>query len=185
MLRVTTRWTGVQGTPYWSTHYFGGVTEADATAAAAAVVNFWQDCAQVIVNLLTPTIQPEVELVETATGQTSGVFTVPTDEAPPTASGTPLPWANQGLLRWRTGVFIGGREIRGRTFIPGPTEDNNTQGDVPPGYTNITNLAASNLITAGAGAGSLVVYSRTHAQAAVVQSASTWDQWAVTRSRRD
>lgn len=186
MLRVTTVWGGVgQGLPYYSTHYFGGETSGEAAAAAAAVAEYWNDNSQIITTGLVPVVQPEVEVVQPTNGQTIGVHVVTPPESDVAATGDVLPWTTQGLVRWRTGVFVGGREIRGRTFLPGMMEANNLVGVPAPTWNTIANQAAASLITASVPAGDLVVYSRTHFQAAVVTSGSSWNQWATVRSRRD
>lgn len=186
MIRVTTIWGGTgQGLPYYSTHYFGGTTEGEADAAVAAVSEFWQACSTITDTGLAPVIQPEVEVVDVASGQVTGVFITEPDQPDMTASGDTLPWATQGLIRWRTGVFEAGREIRGRTFLPGMMEANNVLGVPASSWVTLANTAASTMLTESTGAGGLVVYSRTHGQDALVSVGSAWNQWASVRSRRD
>lgn len=186
MIRVTTEWTGtLPGVPYFSTHYFAGDTAGEADAAAAAVVSLWQEVDTVVSTGLTWTVPTEVEFVDEATGAITGVEAVAGGTGAGQNGSDPLPMATQGLLRWRTGVFVSGRELRGRTFIPGPTEPNNLLGVPDPNYKGVLGPAGVNFLTAAAGGGGLVVYSPTHAQAATVQSSSVWNKWSILRSRRD
>lgn len=186
MLRVSTTWSGTfQGLPYFSTHYFGGSSELEATAARAAVTTFWQGVDDRVINNLTWTISGEVEVVDPATGQTIGVFGGASVTGSGADTGDAMSPALQGLVRWRTGDFVGGREIRGRTFLPGPSENSSTEGVPIATYITGMETAAQNLIAGSSTAGGLVVYSPTKNQAAEVSSSSVWSQWAVMRSRRD
>jgi len=186
MLRITTEFSGtLQGTPYFNQLYFGGDTSGEADAASAAVAAWWVAMEDAFSLLLTWTINTEAEFVDEVTGQITGIETVPGGTGIGDATGDALSPASQGLVRWRTGVFVAGKEIRGRTFIPGPTEDVNQLGHPSAGYLPLVNTAAADLITAASGGGGLVVWSRTHGQAAAVATGSVWNQWAVLRSRRD
>lgn len=184
MLRVTTAITGGPGGSQWSTHYFGGSTSGEAVVAAQAVRNFWAELANVL--RIGHTFNPvdDVDLVDPATGLITGVFPTTTAVVNGTAADTALPWATQGLIRWRTGDYVNGREIRGRTFIPGFTEAAQVSGS--PDATTITKIngAGDILLAAASGAGDLVVYSPTHRVASEVTSRSAWSEWAVLRSRR-
>jgi hypothetical protein len=185
MLRVTTRFIGPPGSPYWSTHYFGGGTQPEADAAAAAVRTFWAGLVSGLRTDMLATIEPEVEQVDPVGGNVVAVYQTDVPSVDMTSTGDPLPMSTQLLVRWRTGVFVEGKEIRGRTFIPGYTENSSTAGR--PIATTISGVLtlAQGLITDAAAAGELVVYSPTYDQAAAVTATSVWTEWAVLRSRRD
>lgn len=185
MLRTTTIFTGLQGAPYYSTHYWGGTEPGEADAVVAALAQFWTDTAPQRFIQLVGTIQGEVEVVDPATGQVTAIYNTDDPVQAGTNTTTQLSGATQGLLRWRTGVFVGGREMRGRTFLPGPTEGLNDNGNPSGPYQGAYTTAAEALILAAPPSSGLVVYSPTHRQFAAVQAASTWNRWAVTRSRRD
>jgi len=186
MIRTTVTWVGTApGLPFYSSHYFEGDTQGEADAAVAAVVEFWQALSTLTTSAIDAVVSPEVEVVDPASGQVTGVFQTAGGTAEMTASGEPLPWTTQGLVRWRTGVFVGGREIRGRTFLPGPLEANNAVGVPASSYFTLANTAIAGFLTDAAAAGGLVVYSRTHGQAALVAAGNVWTQWATVRSRRD
>ena len=186
MLRISTTFTGsIPGLPYFSQHYFGGDTGGEADAANAAIVAFWTAAEDAFTSSLTWTVSTEAEFVDEVTGQVTGVETTAGGTGIGDAAGQILSPASQGLIRWRTGVFVGGKEIRGRTFIPGPTEDINEIGVPSSGYFPVTNGAAAGLISGSSAAGNFGIWSRTHGQFAVAVTGSTWNQWAVLRSRRD
>ena len=78
---------------------------------------------------------------------------------------------------------MGGRQIRGHTFIPAPTEASNTTGSPIAAYVTRLQTAITNLVLATTPA--LEVYSVTHRQDELVISGVASPQWAVLRSRRD
>jgi hypothetical protein len=87
-----------------------------------------------------------------------------------------------GVVRQHTGLFIAGRELTGKIWIPGPTEDDNGVGIPTATYlSDIDTAYNANLI---AGVTDLVVWSRKHFQFFTVTSGSVWSQWGSLRSRR-
>jgi hypothetical protein len=187
MLRVRVDWNGAfPGVPYFTNLYFGGSDDPAAEAAGTAVANWLNSIDTAYTTSLTATIRPDVDLVNPATGETTQVFDINTDVAVPGAStGEQLPPNSQGLIRWRTGVFIGGREIRGRTFVPGAVEGHNVLGAPNSVYLGIIGTACAALRTDGIAAGGFGIYSQTHNQFQIAQSHSVWAKWATLRSRRD
>lgn len=185
MLRIKVTWNAPQGAPYYTTFYFGGDTAGEADAAAAAVADFLGVVDGNIATTYSWTIDTEAEFVDPVTGNITGVETVAGPTGTGGGSGDPLPFTSQALVRWRTGQFVNGREIRGRTFFPGFVETSSTGGGVTASLIPGMNTAATNFVTASSGGGGLVVYSPTHGLAAQVTVASTWNQFAVLRSRRD
>lgn len=182
MYRVRTVFQGVTGSPWVSTAFFdsGAGTAQDAVTATGT---FWQAADSLMEASVTWSTQADVETVNANNGQVTAV----TSTTPVTGAGvagqTGLPIASQMLVRWRTGVYIAGREIRGRWFIPGIAVSINNDGQ-PTGPSVITvNTAASTLI--GDANSQLVIWSRANTQQAVVSSGTCWTQFAVLRSRRD
>lgn len=181
--RVETVILGVAGTPYLSVMHFDGTGGTQAQAAADAVSTFWGGIQSAMSSTLTAEVQPEVVEFTLATGQPTGVHSVTGSSTTGSEAGEPLPWATQGLIRWRTGFFAGGREVRGRTFIPGPTENRSTAGRPDSAYQTDLQNAASALI--GNAEANFGVYSPTKAAFASATASSVWGQWAVMTSRRD
>jgi hypothetical protein len=145
-LRVRTTLSGVTGAPYLATMHHSGGGSTDAAAAATAVRNFW---AAIAPSMAAPThivVDPEVEEFTPGTGDITAVHNTTTAAIDSSGSGEPLPWGIQAVVRWRTGVFSEGREIRGRTYIPCLTEGHNTLG-VPSGaLVTILETAAAALL---------------------------------------
>jgi hypothetical protein len=87
------------------------------------------------------------------------------------------------LIKWRTGIYLAGREIRGRTFIPGLDAFTNAEGVVD---TTVHDALSDDLATwLGGLSAPPLIWSRTHGDSAAVAAAEVWDQFAVLRSRRD
>lgn len=185
MIRVTVVHSGLEGLPGYSQHFFEGDTQGEAEAAVTAVGDFWDDLSVVTSSALDSRTEAEVFQVDPATGLTTNVFTTTPRNMGGATSGDVNPFATQMLLRWRTGVFVGGREVRGRTFVPGTLEAQNTNGRPLAAALAFAQTAINTYLTASSGAGGAVVYSRANGQAALVSSGTPWDQWAVLRSRRD
>ena len=73
ILRVRTTWTGYQGVPYLSTHYFTRTDADSAGYAADAVQALWVGCEAIISNQLSWNVEPEVAVLESTTGALTGV----------------------------------------------------------------------------------------------------------------
>lgn len=182
MYRVRTVFNGVQGSPWLSTMFFASETFT-AADAVTAVGQFWTSIQTLQGNDITWATEGDVETVDAATGQTTAVEST-TPQTGAGSAATPLiSIASQGLVRWRSGFYIAGREVRGRTFIPGLTSTAVDDGSVAAGTRTDIQTAADALI-ADANS-SLVVWSRAHGQQPNAESASVWANFAVLRSRRD
>jgi hypothetical protein len=183
VLRVRTNFTGPQGSPWVSTIYGDGISQVEAEAQVLSIGTFWGAVDALMNNDVDWATEAEVERVNVATGDVEAVFVT----TPQTGTGALvtelLPLVAQAVVRWRTGVFVGGREIRGRTFIPGLTEAANTGGSVTPANAATIQAAAQAMIDDVTW--EMVVWSRTHAQAPEVATASVWSQFSYLGSRRD
>lgn len=184
MLKVTTVLTGVPGAPYYSTDHYNGTTSGEAVQGVSASRQFWFQLEGFLNGAMSAQVQPEVQVIDPATGEITGEFNVPSGPVEFTAGGEPLPWATQGLISLRTATFVGGRRLRGRKFVPGWPETASTDG-VPTGPCIAAMEGAySFLAGVGAGAGGLCVYSPTHHTTGAVVSGTAAGQWSVLRSRR-
>lgn len=181
MQRIRTIFTGVAGTPWYNNLYFNEES-GSPNDRISAVFEFWNTLAAVINDSVTFQVQGDVAFVDDATGDIVEVQTDLAQSGAGDETGDPLPHANQGLLRLRTGVYVGGRQIVGRVFVPGMTESVATNG-------LLTSTAITQLETAAAvlkdDEGSWRVYSPTKHTSADITSWSAWNQFAVLRSRRD
>lgn len=181
IMRVRTVFNGVQGAPYYSNLYFDATTPTPVQVTNA-VTQFWQDIKAVICNDLSWTVEGDVAVIDDVTGNISDIVQGTENSSVGTDSADMCPLTTQGLIRARTGTFVAGREIRGRIFIPCPSEGSNLQGAPTSTYTADLTGGAAALITAGV---DWVIWSRARGQSAQVGSVSTWNQWATLRSRRD
>jgi hypothetical protein len=182
--RVRSVFTGVAGSPAYVNTYF----DADSTSAGAyqaAMLIFWGDLQNAIradanVEMLNP-----IPIVSSLTGQVVDVAVGDGGTVDFADSADPLPTANQLLVQLHTGVFVGGREIRGRMFIPYMTEAANTGGKTTSAAKNAVTDALDDMNDISHANGAFVVYSPTHHRFEYVSGYTVWDQWAVMRSRRD
>ena len=179
--RTQTVLTGVEGAPWYSTLYW------DLSYSAADMVEhtaeLWEILDNRIVNEVAWEVSGIVEFIDDVTGTvlTAGVTDAVTGAGE--AAGEMLPAATQVLIKWRTGVYVAGREIRGRLFVPGLDQFMNNEGSVEA-------VAAGDLSDElatwlGGLTATPLIWSRTHGDSASVTAAEVWDQFAVLRSRRD
>nr|CRY97400.1 hypothetical protein [uncultured prokaryote] len=202
MLRATITWTGETGAPYFSTlHCKGGDDAESAADFGAAITTFLNASKAYFANDLTAQLNSPIFAMNEETGEIFEAFPNSAAGVTGTATGGILPPSNQGLIRWGTASYVGGRNVKGRMFFPGPTKDFDTDGAPYSTYkinlaTYATNFLAACNTTPLTG---LVVYSRPveakpsavppvvgRAGAAhEITSAQTWVKWAILRSRRD
>lgn len=147
------------------------------------VRDFWNALSGVISSSVTYHIDGAVEIVDPVTGKPTGidqgttrtnVFTAPTDS---------LPWQTQALIYWNTGSWIGGRQVRGRTFIPGMVEMNNN-GDGSMGSSLLTTLGTAATVLSNATTCTPGIYSRKHTNTYPIVSHTVIGHWSVMRTRR-
>jgi hypothetical protein len=177
--RVRTSWSGLPGTPWVSTHYFQQAL-LGAVEAAEAVGAFWEDMDPQISLSALWVVEGDVTEIDQVTGATIGLSPVTPIAGSGSAGGDRSPAAAQGLIRWRTGVYAAGREIRGRTFIPGVCESSGASVPLPAYMAALNAAAATLILTPG-----FSVWSKTHGLAPSVDGGFAWNQYAVLRSRRD
>ena len=181
MLRLRVVWSGLA--PGVSVLHFNPAADDQAAADAARThVETWLNVVNNYVSVLEGmTVDTEVDVVDVGSGALTGSFNVTTTLIVGASSDNPVPNAAMGLSRWRTGVFIAGRELRGRTFIPAITEvaidANGNLASAPKAVLEAANLA---LITNS----DLAIWTPTHAAVASVSATSWWGEFAILRSRR-
>lgn len=172
--------TGVAGTPYYSNLYYG-----DSVAAQDAVDStkeFWDICAEFMVNDLQFAVDGTVVTIDAASGEITGSTAATGDVGQGTSTTEMLPRADQLLIQWGTGVYVEGRQARGRTFVPALADFNNAEGVVATA--TLTTLT-TNLEGWLAGDPGLLIWSKKAGLSNVPNSVSVWNQFSVLRSRRD
>lgn len=180
--RVRVVWTGVAGSPAYSNFYFLN-NLSGAQAYIAPVGNFISSAVQYVHQSVTATVQPEVPLIDSATGDVMGVDLGSAVAHPGARTDEIMPPINNLLIRWNTDVFAGGRRVKGRTFIPYPTQLLNESGKVETSSRNGLTAAANTLVNVADV--DLVIWAKTSGGVAPVTLANVWDQFAALRSRRD
>lgn len=166
------------------------VMHFDDAAAASAINDLLRAgvlaLASVLAQSTTVTLNPTIRVLDTATGaltdeESAGAF------APVVGTGGPssVPNAAQGLIRANTSMFVRGRRLKGRVFIPGLS----TAAQAATGHLSTTAISA---LQACADEwdmlGTWVIWSRpidgAGGVAAAVNTTSVWDEFAVQRRRR-
>jgi hypothetical protein len=179
--RVRTAITGSVGGPMLNTLWFDAAGGTEQQAATAAQL-FWHNARLRISNAFSMLVEPLVYTVDIATGLANGSRTVTTSVETGGVSSDNMPGYVQGIVVWHTGVFVGGREVIGRTFLPGVTEGDNSNSAPSGSYLTDMGSAATALETTVAPP--FVIYSPTHHVAVPVASHAVDSQWAILKSRR-
>lgn len=183
MYRVTTEFSGPMVNGGGVSQMYFSEDGGSAANALAAVNTFWTSARDAVHVSTTIRTSGEIEVVNLAGEITGTIAAGDSVSRLGTDDSDPLPPQTQALVRWRTGIFTSGREIRGRTFIPSGGEAFSVAG--VPGGGRLTTLAtAAGSLVSDTNSG-LVVFSRTHAAQAIVSSAQVAPKFAVLRSRRD
>lgn len=184
--KIPVVWNGPSA-PLLSTHWFHSnafpVDPAAALANHIAVATFWFAARAVIANEFSYVVTPQLTAYDEVTGVTIGTQTIPnTAAASGTDAGDNCPYQTQGEMALKTGVFVEGREIQGRIYIPGVTENFNVQGAPDSGYVTTLQTAANTFVTSTSPLQQ--VWSRTHGRDEPVTGIVVRPQWKVLRSRR-
>lgn len=191
--RATLTVSGVQClvTTYWDdVAIVGGA--ALATEALARVRACFNSLAGLIVAGSTIAFDTSVVQLNPTTGQATAAFTGAAPAAVTfTGSGDPLPFQTQALVRYGTGVFVRGRRLIGRTFVPGLLESSSTSGIGPSSALQTSlNTAFGLLGTTVVSNINQIVWSRPNpavpgsGQSEPVTSRSASATWAVQTGRR-
>lgn len=192
-LRTTITSNGVPSllTTYWTTS--NPVPDnATATEAAARVRAMLNSAAARFLASTTVSYDVNVQILTVETGELVNVATAtPPAAVTFTGVGNVMPGQTQGLARLGTSNFVRGRALKGRIFLPGVIQGDNTTTGVPGStYISSWNTALGLLGTTIVTPISQIVWSRPTAPGAAdgsagpVTSRSTAATWAVQRSRR-
>nr|CRY97804.1 hypothetical protein [uncultured prokaryote] len=164
-------------------HFIEATPVADQRSALAAFLNA---CDAELTTTTTWTIRQEGRELDTATGALVGAWT---DSTPHTGSGgngtAVVADATQVLIRWNTGNIVGGRFLKGRTFLPGLATIEVNGGNLnPAARTTFLNAAAAFI----AAAVQVAVWHRPQSGSGgavwAVETADVWSELAVLRRRR-
>lgn len=182
ILRQRVVWTGVAGAPFYS-NFYAVNGDVDAISFHTAVTALCNSLAGKIRRDLTGTVESDVPLIDSVTGEIQGIDSVAVSSIDCLDEQEPLPTATQVLVRLKTNAFIGGRRLQGRFFMPGITQYFNVDG--------VPDVAAATAVETSFSAylttmeGFACVWSRKTGAVAPISDINVWNQFAVLRSRRD
>lgn len=144
---------------------------------------FLTNLSTIIRSTVTVRVDPVTEILDSVTGTiiNSETATSPTTVTC-TDTGQSLPAQAQGLIRWRTGFYSFGRELRGKTYIPAPTEGSSDGLPLGPYITTVTN-AASTFINDCTPDEPLLVWGKTHGVVAPIKAGPVSGSWHTLRGR--
>lgn len=144
--RVNVAWQNWPGAPGVSTFFFGSTSQAKQDALRT----FFDAIKALIPSGLTIQVPSTGDIIDEATGNITGTWSVATPEAVVTGTGAGAYAGNAGLVvHWLTSTIIGTRRLRGRTFIV-PTIATTFETNGSPTATAMSTLstAATALVTA-------------------------------------
>lgn len=183
MYRVRTTVTGVPGSPYYINLYYDASAGTADDAATAQHQFLTQGIAGNVLAPATWYTEPDVPVYDSATGQIVRMESWTGAGLTGTNVSEAVPQAAQLLVRWNTGVYVNGRQVKGHTNIPRlPEQDNAGNGTVQPVAMTTWQGRAISLIADPDC--TLVVYSRKTGTFEPVTVPAIWNQWAILRSRR-
>lgn len=189
--RVTAVWTGFTGGPGYTSFYFSPFTGGgDAAAARGRVRAFFAAMSQQIATSSLITVSPTIEVVDESTGELQGYIDDETEVSPvPGASSGSYVGSAGGVVSWNTNTVVGGRRVRGRTFVV-PMRTNAFDGDGTLAPSTITAMRdGADALLEAEFEQELVIWSRPRAGSPGVIAPVTGyripDMAAVLRSRRD
>jgi len=145
---VPVKWTGEPGAPYFSQFWFGLGAIGDGTEAqdVTSVNTYLAAIKGNICAALSYAVGLTGFQVDSSTGQIVGSTAIAGAASACTGGANPLPFGTAGRIVWSTGIFAGGREIKGRFFCPAPDEVDNGAGVPTAGYLTAMNTPAAALI---------------------------------------
>lgn len=151
IIKQTMVWTGFIGAPGYSSFYHrvGGSEPAAEQAGHNAVANFASLLQGLIPGDVILTVDPLWQALLDTTGEVVAEGTVATP-AEPVAGTVAGGWAgNTGYaIEWVTGTFIGGRRLRGRTYVVPGAGGFDVDGTLTPGTLTALATAALAIVAA-------------------------------------
>lgn len=154
---------------YWRPGTLGGST-ADATDILNRVRACIQACVASLGAGVTYTAQPELDGIEDTTGHvTAAFFGAAPGPAIGTSAGDPMPPQTAYLVHARTNLVVGPRLLKGRTYLFGATETQNTSAATPIAATvGVISAAFQGMVAGGTTLSFPVIWHKPGASAAPV-----------------
>jgi hypothetical protein len=177
--QVRVAWTGAIGMPGVSTFYCTG----DVATFRTALTAFFTADKSLYPSIVTITVPNTGSVIDSDSGLVTGTWTSGTSTSIACTGTGNFSAATGMVVNWHTGIYVGGRELRGKTFLV-PMVVSTLSADGTPNATDRAGVQSDANTLAGTTA-SMVVYSRRANTIASVSSATVPDIAAVLRSRRD
>lgn len=182
---VAVEWATPAGTNGRSIFYFGAGV-ADIATQRAGLAAFLAAYIPYCADNVSYSVPTTGRVIQDITGAHTGDWSEPTVY---TGTGTqtsgPVPDVAQVLVRWRTNLFVAGRRLQGRNFLPGLGRANVEGGNVAGGVVTAVSSAAQTF--AGLDVG-FSIWSRPQPSRAGVSNQVTvgtcWSEMATQRRRR-
>jgi hypothetical protein len=197
--RVRGVWTGIAGSPYLSTWYFENeIGKSDQIVTALR--KFLTTLRPCFYLGLSVNLEASHDILTAEDGKLLGSeSSTPGAAITGTGSGELLPPQCQGVMKLSTAGIVNGRRVRGRFFVPAPTELS-SDGTPSATFKDAINTAGSTLVVDTVSTGQWVVFSRPleadqipqgsdleprEGSIHVVQTATAWNKFGIQRRRRD
>lgn len=184
---MTVGWTGPGG-PGSSTFHFANVDgPGQAQALSGELESFFNTLADYLPNEVQNQGPTEARVLDVATGGLIAVYSAGPGWISTGQSTSPYNRAAGARVDWLTGTIVGGRRLRGRTYVVPLTQSSFTSdGTIAGSVGGAIAQAAADLVNGAAAVGpNLAVWSRTAGEAAPVTGVTVPSLGAVLRSRRD
>jgi hypothetical protein len=195
VLRVKTVFTGTTGSPYYNQlHFVPNNGIEDVTAANAAITaakGFWAAMVATMGTGCSWTHLGTVDQIDSGSGDLTGQVAGTQQTGVGSAASTYLPQEVQGLFRWNTGFFTGGRQLSGHTYVPGLVQSACAANGQPSTSMNAAGTAAITALLVTPATTKFVIWHRpklpatTGGLVAPAVSGSLQQKFAVLKSRRD
>lgn len=187
ILRMTSRWDGFPGAPGYTNFYseIQGAVATQAQAMSGEIRTFWNSLNGYLPAVASVLVLPTYQVIDDATGNITAEGDVATPAALVDGNSAAQFAGNSGVLvEWRTGVFIAGRRLKGRTYLVPFIGIFDTDGTVSAGARDAIQDAVD---AVWSGAFNMVVWHRPVAgsggSSALVTSGTVRDRAAVLRTR--
>lgn len=181
MYRLRTVFTGIAGMPGVQTTYFQA-EGFDPAQVATELETTWQGLSAVMNDALVARVQETIDEVDPITGNIVAQHQASTNNIVGQDGLQLLSLGTQGLEILNTGVFVGGRQIQGKFYVPAPTEGSNDLGVVQSAYGNSMQANVQALVQQALC--NLVVYSPTYGRWENIAAHRPSTYWARIRSRQ-
>lgn len=161
LFRIRTEWTGLAGGSGLTTTFFDESTFG-VQQTIDKMADFWSSLDSVINTEATWSVAGDADIIDPTTGNIIAVESGTAVSGGGTDISATLSAGTQGLLNLRTGVYAGGREIRGKLYVPAPAIDHLDEGVPDQDYRDALTTAWATF--SATVVHPPVVYSRTHGQ---------------------